>query len=364
LQQGNYGTDGWAPPVRSATVDLEATDGPFFDMTTKDIRTSHAHTVCDVCGRTLLRGERAETYINGDARRSVCELCKSRALNEGWVREGTLPGFDSAGSGSERRLSLLNRLRRRDSSRRRGRPTLDDELAGRSWQPPTPEPSAPAWTSPPPFRASVDPAEAYENPDEEAWADPLDGATQAYTPIDLDEPLEEIRDEPPAELPPSPQDEPRARRPWSRRPRSHDAQEDAAPRPPRQARPDPQPAPPAERRALAREPRHVRAVPSSDDQKMAAAVAVFNQSEHRRTVVGVARSLGGASVTVMPAPEPPSLVRIVVCWELCWYRYAVDLSDEVPGVRVDGQGYELDELSEVERAANAVADESGQLILR
>ena len=66
----------------------------------------------------------------------------------------------------------------------------------------------------------------------------------------------------------------------------------------------------------------------------------------------------------MPAPEPPSLVRIVVCWELCWYRYAVDLSDEVPGVRVDGQGYELDELSEVERAANAVADESGQLILR
>ena len=84
----------WAPPAWSATVDREATDGPFFDMTTKDIRTSHAHTVCDVCGRTLLRGERAETYINGDARRSVCELCKSRALNEGWVREGTLPGFD------------------------------------------------------------------------------------------------------------------------------------------------------------------------------------------------------------------------------------------------------------------------------
>jgi hypothetical protein len=97
---------------------------------------------------------------------------------------------------------------------------------------------------------------------------------------------------------------------------------------------------------------------------MAAAVDLFNQSEHRRTVAGVARSLGGAGVAVLPATEPPSLVHIVVCWELCWYRYTVDLSDAVPGVRVDGQGYELSELSEPERAANATADESGQLILR
>jgi hypothetical protein len=51
--------------------------------TTKDINPSTAYTVCDVCGRTLLRGERAEIYIDGGARRSVCELCKSRALQEG-----------------------------------------------------------------------------------------------------------------------------------------------------------------------------------------------------------------------------------------------------------------------------------------
>ena len=57
---------------------------------TKDIRPSTAHTICDVCGRTLLRGERSEVYIDGGARRSVCELCKSRALHEGWLREGTV----------------------------------------------------------------------------------------------------------------------------------------------------------------------------------------------------------------------------------------------------------------------------------
>ncbi len=41
-----------------------------------------------------------------------------------------------------------------------------------------------------------------------------------------------------------------------------------------------------------REPRHVHAIPTNGDHKIAAAVEVFNASEHRRTVAGVARSLG------------------------------------------------------------------------
>jgi hypothetical protein len=55
------------------------------------------------------------------------------------------------------------------------------------------------------------------------------------------------------------------------------------------------------------------------------------------------------------------LVRIVASWELCWYRYEVDLSDGIGSVRLDGQGYELDELTEPERVPNATADDVGQL---
>ncbi len=50
-------------------------------------------------------------------------------------------------------------------------------------------------------------------------------------------------------------------------------------------------------------------------------------------------------------------------WELCWYRYEVDLSDEIPTVRVAGQGYELDELAPEERKPNASADDNGSLTL-
>ncbi len=82
-------------------------------VVTRDIRPSTAYTACDVCGRTLLRGERAQVYLDGGARRSVCELCTSRALEEGWIREGTVPPVDGRGGGSDRRRSLIGRLRRR-----------------------------------------------------------------------------------------------------------------------------------------------------------------------------------------------------------------------------------------------------------
>jgi hypothetical protein len=356
-------------------------------MTTKDIRTSHAHTVCDVCGRTLLRGERAEIYINGGARRSVCELCRPRALHEGWVREGTLPDYSQSGAGSERHRSLLNRLRNR--RRGPGRPSLDDELAGYD---PAVEPRRRSGARPrldqaltdkrweaaaepsssdepdPPYRMAGSPAPHRADPPEEVWgeqdgyagepdADYLDAEPRFY-----EDPEDELAEAPP------PGPAPRSRRPWSRAPRSL-GQEPATERAARQARgarrsrnADQAELTGGDRRG--REPRHVRAVPAGEAQKIAAAVDLFNQSEHRRTVAGVARSLGGAGVAVLPATEPPSLVHIVVWWELCWYRYTVDLSDSVPGVRVDGQGYELSELTEAERSANAAADESGQLILR
>jgi len=234
-------------------------------VSAKAIRTSDAQDACDVCGRTLLRGERAEVYVSGGARRSVCELCVPRAVHSGWVREGTLPAYENNNANVDRRRSLLGRL-----------------LARRE------------------------------------------------------------RVEPPAGAVPSQRPEPEPERPVSRLQAVSSA---------------------AAWRARARdgEPRHVHAVPTSPEHKVASAVELFNASEHTRTVAGVARSLGLPGVVVRPSEQRASLVDVVVSWELCWYRYEVDLSDELAGVRVARQGYELDELSEEERQLNAVADEHGRL---
>jgi hypothetical protein len=239
-------------------------------VSTKDIRTSDAHAVCEVCGRTLLRGERAEVFLSAGARRSVCELCTDRALHEGWVREGSAPSYGSGGASRDRRRSLLGRLRSRREPGVGSDPGIELALDG-SPMPALPEPAA--------------------------WPEPVPAAAARFT------------------------------------------------------------------RERTREPRHVRAVPSGVEQKIAAAVDVFNSSEHRRTVAGVARSLGSPAVAVLASEVQPSVVTVVASWELCWYRYEVDLSDEAPAFRVAGQGYELDELPPEERRANATADEHGGLAL-
>jgi hypothetical protein len=66
---------------------------------------------------------------------------------------------------------------------------------------------------------------------------------------------------------------------------------------------------------------------------------------------------------VLPAPALPSVVNVVVSWELCWYRYEVDLGEEAAGALVVAQGTELGELAESERVLNATADELGVLSL-
>ncbi|MFN8173536.1 MAG: hypothetical protein U0T02_00550 [Solirubrobacteraceae bacterium] len=84
-------------------------------MATREIRTANVHEVCDVCGRSLLRGEQADTFLQAGVRRAVCELCAPRALREGWVREGDVPESDPQPARSERRRGLVERLRGRRS---------------------------------------------------------------------------------------------------------------------------------------------------------------------------------------------------------------------------------------------------------
>ncbi len=102
---------------------------------------------------------------------------------------------------------------------------------------------------------------------------------------------------------------------------------------------------------------------SPGERQAARALEVFNRGEHPRRVAGVARSLGQPSVCVAPVTDSDSLVILMVAWDLCWYRYQVDLGDQQAGALLLAQGMELDELPAEERVANAAADERGELSL-
>jgi hypothetical protein len=80
----------------------------------KELRPVHDAVSCDVCGRTILKGERAEWYLApGGHRRQVCDLCAARAQHHGWIRESGAGDLPARMPRNEPRRGLLGRLRKR-----------------------------------------------------------------------------------------------------------------------------------------------------------------------------------------------------------------------------------------------------------
>jgi predicted Fe-S protein YdhL (DUF1289 family) len=87
----------------------------------KELRPVHDAVSCDVCGRTILKGERAEWYLApGGQRHQVCDLCAVRAQHHGWIRESGAGDLPARVPRNEPRRGVLGRLRRRPSSARPG----------------------------------------------------------------------------------------------------------------------------------------------------------------------------------------------------------------------------------------------------
>jgi hypothetical protein len=83
----------------------------------KELRPVHDAVSCDVCGRTILKGERAEWYLApGGHRRQVCDLCAVRAQHHGWIRESGAGQLPARVPRHEPRGGVLGRLRKRRSA--------------------------------------------------------------------------------------------------------------------------------------------------------------------------------------------------------------------------------------------------------
>jgi hypothetical protein len=234
----------------------------------QQLRTLDEHVTCDVCGRTMLKGERPEAYLAPSRERKlVCSLCAPRAQKEGWIRESASANTPAQPPRPSERRRLFKRRPRAERS--------DDVV-------PELEPVAP----------------------------------------------------PEAEDPGTEPPEPARRR---------GVLGDRSPRP--------------------RKPRHVRAVPTNAQLKIERAVQLFNDSEHPRTVAGIARTLGDPSVSACTSSVSTAKVLLTVAWEISWYQFTVDLSDTHEPVRLHGRGQELDELPAKIRRWNAHVLADGRIAI-
>jgi hypothetical protein len=275
-------------------------------MATRAIVTSHPTVACDVCGRRLLRGENPDVFLSGGQRRTVCELCVPRASAEGWLREADNHASSVRSERSRRTGSLLGRLRQlREPSQR---PSRRESL---------PHASGPG---------SVSHSEIAED----KLYDFLEGGR-----------IERVGDS---------------------RHELYIGSLEANEHPGRDRVGGAQLAESSALGGATAAGEGDARSPTNGDLKVERALEVFNAGDPPRRVAGVSRSLGAPSVAVRPLEDSGSTVAIVVAWELCWYRYEVDLGDEAAGPLLVAQGLELDELPEEDRVANACADERGELV--
>ncbi|MET0513356.1 MAG: hypothetical protein ABW135_16940 [Thermoleophilaceae bacterium] len=235
----------------------------------KELRPVHDAVTCDVCGRTILKGERTEPYLApGGHRHQVCDLCAVRAQHAGWIRESAAGDMPQRMPRSEPRGGLLGRMRRR-------------------------RPEPPAQAEMEEMEASIGPGEGGES---------QEGGGAPHAP-----------------LPPRPRSRPK-------------------------------------------DPRHVRAVPTTAEAKIDRALDLFNGSDHQRTIAGLARTLGTPHVSTQPDTGQGSQVSVVIAWELSWYRYRVDLGDEGDPVMMLDKGEEIEQIDESLRDWNATLDSDGRVL--
>jgi hypothetical protein len=100
---------------------------------------------------------------------------------------------------------------------------------------------------------------------------------------------------------------------------------------------------------------------SEHERAMVEAADLFNASPYRRTVGGIAKSLGRPNVSVVPLSGVNTEVVVTVAWDISWYQYRV-LFDSAQPVRLAERGHEPDELEPSFRTWNARVDQDGRVV--
>ncbi len=100
---------------------------------------------------------------------------------------------------------------------------------------------------------------------------------------------------------------------------------------------------------------------SQPELQMVEAAEIFNASDYRRAVGGIAKSLGEPQASILPLSGVSGELVVTVAWDISWYQYRVS-PDSSQQVRLAERGHELSELEPTYRRWNAHVEDGGRLV--
>jgi hypothetical protein len=100
---------------------------------------------------------------------------------------------------------------------------------------------------------------------------------------------------------------------------------------------------------------------SEPEQAVVEAADLFNASDYRRSVAGIAKSLGQPRVSIVRLSGTSGELVVTVAWEISWYQYRVS-PESVQPVRLADRGHEPGELEVTYTHWNATLDDDGRVV--
>jgi hypothetical protein len=99
---------------------------------------------------------------------------------------------------------------------------------------------------------------------------------------------------------------------------------------------------------------------SEPELAMVEAADLFNESAFRRTISGIAKSLGQPKASIVPLSGTSSEVVLTVAWDISWYQYRIT-PDSAQPVRLAERGHDPRELESLFTGWNAKLTQDGRI---
>jgi hypothetical protein len=100
---------------------------------------------------------------------------------------------------------------------------------------------------------------------------------------------------------------------------------------------------------------------SDSELAVVEAADLYNASDHRRSVAGIAKSLGEPRASIVRLPGVNHELVVTVAWDISWYQYRITPDAPQP-VRLAERGYDIGELDARFAAWNARIEPDGRLV--